>query len=196
MAIGLTRTQRVLLRGSLRCMVMFGLLVVAFQLATFIGGRDVSRTTRVDGGQGRHLGTDHSIHVYESALRIDLEHASTSLALVTILPTVILALAVALVGFLLLRVFHETDAGRPFFDSSATRLRAISWVVAVTAILVPIASAQADREVLAAALPKVDAAGVNGLQMVTWLVVALVVRVIAEAFRIGTRLRDDTEGLV
>ena len=32
--------------------------------------------------------------------------------------------------------------------------------------------------------------------MLTWLLVALVVRVIAEAFRIGTELRRDTEGLV
>lgn len=198
MAIGITRTQRVLLRGSLRCMTVFGPLVLVVQIASFLDSHDVSWTARVDESstRGQHFGPGNHIHVYQSALRIDLQDASTAVALSTLLPTVILALAVSLVGFLLLRIFHETDAGRPFFDTSASRLRAVSLVVGVAAILVPITDAEADRRVLSAALPNVESAGVNWVQLATWLVVALVVRVIAEAFRVGTQLRDDTEGLV
>jgi hypothetical protein len=197
-AVGITRTQRVLLRGSLRCMVLFGPLVLVLQVAQFLESSPVSWTARVEGWstRGQHLGTDDSIHVHQSALRIDLAHASTSVALSTLIPGVILALAVSLVGFLLLRIFHETDAGRPFFDTSASRLRAVSAVVAVAAILVPVTHAEADRRVLAAALPRLESAGLNWVQLATWLVVALVIRVVAEAFRIGTQLRDDTMGLV
>jgi hypothetical protein len=195
MAVGITRTQRVLLRGSLRCMVTFGLLVVFLQVANAVGDGVLSRTVGVADGD-RVGARERGVHVYDSALRVDLEHASTRLWAESLLPTVLLALAVAVIAFLLLRVFHETDAGQPFFTSSARRLRMVSAVIAVAAIVVPLSSAIADDQVLALAQPRLETDGPDFAAIALWLVIALVVRVIAEAFRIGTQLRDDTEGLV
>ncbi|MCW2773684.1 MAG: hypothetical protein JWN91_2010 [Nocardioides sp.] len=195
MAVGITRTQRVLLRGALRCMVIFGLLVVFLQVANAVGDGVLSRS--IDVADGDRVGLrQRGVHVYESAIRVDLERASTQLWLESLLPTVLLALAVAVIGFMLLRVFHETDAGQPFFDSSARRLRVVSAVIAVAAIVVPLSSAFADEAVLAVAQPRLETNGPDFAAVALWLVIALVVRVIAEAFRIGTQLRDDTEGLV
>jgi hypothetical protein len=195
MAVGITRTQRVLLRGALRCMVTFGLLVVSLQIANAVGNGVLSRS--IDVADGDRVGLrQRGVHVYESAVRVDLERASTQLWVESLLPTVLLALAVAVIGFMLLRVFHETDAGQPFFDSSARRLRVVSAVIAVAAIVVPLSSAVADDEVLAVAQPRLETNGPDFAAVALWLVIALVVRVIAEAFRIGTQLRDDTEGLV
>ncbi|GAW47837.1 MULTISPECIES: DUF2975 domain-containing protein [unclassified Nocardioides] len=195
MAVGITRTQRVLLRGALRCMVLFGLLVVFLQIANAVGDGVLSRS--IDVADGDRVGLrQRGVYVYESAVRVDLDHASTQLWVESLLPTVLLALAVAAIGFMLLRVFHETDAGQPFFDSSARRLRVVSAVIAVAAIVVPLAAAFADSEVLAVAQPRLETGGPDVAAVALWLVIALVVRVIAEAFRIGTQLRDDTEGLV
>ena len=73
----------------------------------------------------------------------------------------------------------------------------VSRVIAVAAVTAPIAWSVANIEVAEQALPSRDVPGhVDLSQMLTWLLVALVVRVIAEAFRIGTELRRDTEGLV
>ncbi len=195
MAMGITRTQRILLRGSLRCMAVFGPLVAAFQIANAVGGEVLSRTIGVSGGRPVP-GTRRGAYVYQSAVRVDLLNANASVWLQCLLPTVLLALAVTVTGFLLLRILYETDAGQPFFDSSARRLRTISAVIAVAAIAVPIASAIADDAVLATARPRLQSDGPDFSVIATWLVVALVVRVVAEAFRIGTQLRDETEGLV
>ncbi len=193
MPVGITRTQRVLLRGSLRCLIFFGALILLLRLGNSFGGV-LSWTARVD--QTRVPARTDDVFVYQDAVQVDMTDPSTPLWISTLVPTVILCTAMILVGFLLLRIFHETDAGRPFFDASARRLRAVSLVVGVAAILIPLTRAWADDMVLEAAIPRLEPTGPNVVQMATWLVVALVVRVIAEAFRIGTRLRDDTEGLV
>jgi hypothetical protein len=195
MAAGITRTQRVLLRGSLRCMVLFGPLVVVVQVANAVDNGVLSRT--IDVSDGARVGTRvEGAYLYQSAVEVNLEGASPSVWVECLLPTLCLALAVTAIGFLLLRIFHATDAGQPFFATSVRRLRTVSAVIAVAAIAVPVASAIADTEVLAIAQPRLGADGPDLSTIAAWLVVALVVRVIAEAFRIGTRLRDDTEGLV
>ena len=198
MSSGITRAQRILLRGSLRCMVVFAPLYLALRVQSCLTGDVLGRTVAVDDltARGRLPGADQRVHVYESAVRIDLEHADPSLWVSVLVPTSILAVAIALVGFLMLRIFHETDAGRPFFDTSARRLRTVSVVIAVAAVLVPITSRSADTSVLEAALPRLDPAPFDVAPMMVWLMVALVVRIMAEAFRLGAQLRDDTEGLV
>ena len=109
----------------------------------------------------------------------------------------IIGLSVSVVGFLLLGILHETYAGQPFFDSSSRRLRLVSRVIAIVAVTVPVLRSMANVEVAEQALPTLDVPGdIDVSTMLLWLLVALVVRVIAEAFRIGTELRRDTEGLV
>ena len=110
----------------------------------------------------------------------------------------IIGLSVSVVGFLLLGILHETYAGQPFFDSSARRLRLVSRVIAVAAVTAPIAVVDRERRGRRGRRCRRSTCpgDVDLSQMLTWLLVALVVRVIAEAFRIGTELRRDTEGLV
>ena len=131
------------------------------------------------------------------SVTILLDDPSTEVWLTALAPTVIIGLAVSVVGFLLLGILHETYAGQPFFDSSSRRLRLVSRVIAIVAVTVPVLRSIANVEVAEQALPTLDVPGdIDVSTMLTWLLVALVVRVIAEAFRIGTELRRDTEGLV
>jgi hypothetical protein len=196
MAPGITRTQRVLIRGSLRCLVFFGGLVLVLSIAEWPAGNSLNWTASVV--ERPTLTTSGDARVYQTAVQVDLLDPSNSLWVSTRIPTVVVCVAMMLTGILLVRLFHETAAGRPFFDGSVRRLRAVSAVVAVAAIVEPITRAWADNRVLDAVTthPALEPTGPHWRTMATWLVVALVMLVVTEAFRIGTRLRDDADGLV
>lgn len=198
-ASGLSKTQLFLLRGSLRSMVVFGGLWFLVPLLSWRNGDGVDWTGESDVSKvapGLHLA--RGAHAYwEGAVHVTIADPSTGLRLIAWLPSAIVAVAVIVTGFLLLRIMYETQEGRPFFESSARRLRLVSLTIGVAAVAAPLAWNAANRHVLEAATtrPQVES-HVHVAAMATWLVVALVVRVVAEAFRIGTRLQEDVEGLV
>jgi hypothetical protein len=200
MATGISRTQLVLLRGSLRLLVLCGpLYVVVAVLNAWDSG---SLTWDAELNRSRQLGglvplAPDASAIWEGQVQLVLDDPSAWLWLLALAPTVIVALSLSVVGFQLLGILHETYAGQPFLDSSARRLRMVSRVIAVAAVTAPILWSVANVEIAEEAVPSLDVPGhVDLSQMMTWLLVALVVRVIAEAFRIGTELRRDTEGLV
>ena len=198
-AAGISRTQLVLLRGSLRSLVLFGPLFVLVRLLDMFDGGNVTWDTWLGGTpyEGR-LPLAEGAHALDAGtVPILLDDPHTEVWLAALAPTVIVGLAVSVIGFQLLGILHETYAGQPFFDSSSRRLRWVSRVLAVVAVTVPVTRSVANVEVAEQALPSRDVPGdIDASLMLTWLLVALVVRVIAEAFRIGTELRRDTEGLV
>ena len=198
-APGLNKTQLFLLRGSLRCMIVFGGLWFMVPLLSWSNGEGVDWSGQADqSSTAPGLHTANGANAYwEGAVHVTIGDPSTSLRLLTWVPAAIVAVAVIVTGFQLLRIMYETQAGRPFFDSSARRLRLVSLVIGVAAVASPLAWSAANRRVIEAATTRgqVDS-HVHLATMATWLVVALVVRVIAEAFRIGTRLQTDVEGLV
>ena len=195
---GISRTQVFFLRGSLRSMVTFGWLWFLVPLLTWRNGDALSWDGETDHSRvAPGLRTVRGAAAYwEGQVHVEIYHPSAGLRLLSWLPEAIVAVAVIVTGFLLLRLLYETQAGRPFFASSASRLRAISLVVGVAAVAVPISWSVANRAILEAAARGQTGGHVHFAQMATWLVVALVVRVVAEAFRIGTRLQEDVEGLV
>lgn len=201
MAHGISKTQLVLLRGSLRCMVVFGIAYVVLRSIEFLG----DGTLRWDAQLGQSRAFDARIAlsegsdaIWEGQLVLFVRDTPLWLDALALAPTAIAGLAVAMVGLLLLRIMHETHAGRPFFDTSARRLRMVSRVIAGAAVSASVTHSLANQEIVDAALASGSGA-VADLRiwtMLAWLLVALVVRVVAEAFRIGTELRHDTEGLV
>ncbi len=136
----------------------------------------------------------------EAQLRYVVDQASVGLWLVTLLPGFVLAVAISAVALLLLRTMRETYAGRPFSEHGVRRLRLIAAVVGTSAVVVPLLSSLSSHAIVARVLPD-QAPGifagwdVDGAT-IPWLVVALVVLAIAEAFDIGAGLADDVEGLV
>ena len=199
MTNGISRTQLVLLRGSLRTLVLFGPLYVLVRLLNLRDNGDFTWDTWLGGApyDGRLPLAEGAHAVDAGSVTILLDDPSTEVWLTALAPTVIVGLAVSVVGFLLLGILHETYAGQPFFDSSSRRLRLVSRVIAIVAVTVPVLRSVANVEVAEQAVPTLDVPGdIDVSTMLLWLLVALVVRVIAEAFRIGTELRRDTEGLV
>jgi hypothetical protein len=199
MADGISKTQLVLLRGSLRSLVLFGPLYVLVRVLTLRDGGDLTWDTWLGGSRydGRVPLAEGASAEDAGSVPIRLDDPSTEVWVAALTPTVIIGLAVSVVGFALLGILHETYAGAPFFDSSSRRLRLVSRVIAIVAVTVPVSRSIANVEVAEQAVPSLNVPGdIDVSTMLLWLLVALVVRVIAEAFRIGTELRRDTEGLV
>jgi hypothetical protein len=200
MADGISKTQLVLLRGSLRTLVLFAPLYVLVSVLRWTSHETFSWDARLGDAQsldGRLPLAPGATATWEGQAQIHLDDPSVLVWVAALVPTTIVGLSVSVVAFLLLGILYETHAGQPFFDSSSRRLRWVSRVIAVTAVTAPVAWSIANVEIAEEALPSRNVPGdVDLSQMLTWLLVALVVRVIAEAFRIGTELRRDTEGLV
>lgn len=137
---------------------------------------------------------------WDGQLLVTLDDPSTRLKLFSALPDVLVALSTGLVCALLLLILMDTHLGRPFLSQNVLRLRAVAAVIFAAAVLVPLAHAWANREVMTAAVAAdPDFSGLftydSGTTLV-WSFVALLVLAVAEAFRIGSQLADDVEGLV
>jgi len=136
----------------------------------------------------------------DGQLRYVVDHASVGLWLITLLPALVLALAISGVALLCLRLMHETYAGRPFSEHGARRLRLVAGVVGVAGVAVPLFSSVSAHAVVARVVPS-EAPGILDRWdfvsvTIPWLVVALLVLAVAEAFDVGVRLADDVAGLV
>jgi hypothetical protein len=194
-----------LLRGFLRLLVLVSPLSVLFTVL----GADHRRVTWVDthltfGAEPplAALGAPRAgTHVQgEAQLRYVVDQASVGLWLVTLLPGLVLGVAISTVAFLLLRTMRETYAGRPFSDHGVRRLRLIAAAVGAAAIIVPLLSSASSHAIVARVLPDQSPGMLASWDVVgatiPWLLVALIVLAIAEAFDVGTSLADDVDGLV
>lgn len=195
-----------LLRGFLRLLALAAPLFVLFAVLSVRGER---RVTFLDGGlvldtvvtadylgtprQGTHLETLTNV-------RYVVDDAPLWLWCLSLLPGLLLAVAVSVVAVLLLRTMRETYAGQPFSMTGVRRLRRVAGVVAVAGLLVPCLQAVAEHSIAAHVLPQQAPGLVDRWDItdstVPWLVAALLLLTIAEAFSIGRRLADDVEGLV
>jgi hypothetical protein len=194
-----------LLRGFLRLLVLTTPLLILFA-ALDADHRRVTWVEPRDGDAPRELPswfgtprTGTSVEV-EGRIRYVVDHASTGLWLLSLLPALVLALAVSGVALLLLRLMHETYAGRPFSEHGVRRLRLVAAVVGAAAIVVPLLDSVSAHAIVARVLPDRVPGIVDGWDIlgatIPWLVVALLVLAVAEAFDIGVGLADDVAGLV
>jgi hypothetical protein len=194
-----------LLRGFLRLLVLTTPLFVFFGLLAATGERRVTWVDQRWSSEGEAPGVAQQAEpgtslAVEGHVKYVVDEASPWLWIVSLLPGLLLALAVSTVALLLLRMMRETYAGRPFSASGARRLRRVAAVVAGAAVLVPMLQAVSAHAIATQVLPS-EAPGLldrwdllSGT--VPWLVVALLVLAVAEAFGIGARLADDVDGLV
>ena len=202
MATGISKTQLVLLRGSLRTLVLFGPLYVLVRGArrmrdnggltwdTWLGGRAPTAA----GCRSPRCAAPWDA----GSVTILLDDPSTAVWLHALAPTVIIG-ALGLRGRVPAAGHpHETYAGQPFFDSSSRRLDGSRVIAIVCGDRAPIAVVDGERRGrrAGAADPRRARRHRRVADAHCGSLVALVVRVIAEAFRIGTELRRDTEGLV
>lgn len=97
-------------------------------------------------------------------------------------------------GWLVLRVMRDVAAGDPFRPANVTRLRVLAGLVAIALPAVWFGRASVD----AAALTRLGPDLVVLVLDLPWLPVlaGTFVALLAEAFKLGGRLRDDVEGLV
>ncbi len=195
-----------LLRGFLRLLVLATPLFLFFVVL----GSDNRRVTWVDSRFAfdaeqslESLGGDPRPGTQiegEAHVRYVVDHASVGLWLLTLLPAFVLAITVSAVALLLLRLMHETYAGRPFSEDGVRRLRLVAAVIGTAAIVVPLLESVSSHAIVARVLP-VQTPGIYDQwdvlgATIPWLVVALIVLAVAEAFDIGAGLTDDVDGLV
>lgn len=194
-----------LLRGFLRLLVLVTPLFILF-VALDADHRRVSmldpRTDVASGDLPPYLGaprpgTDADV---ETRIRFVVEHASVGIWVLSLLAGLVLALAVSTVALLLLRLMDETYAGRPFSEHGVRRLRLVAAVVGVAAVLVPLLNAFTFHTVVARVLPERAPGFFEGWDVfgatIPWLVVALIILAVAEAFDVGAGLAKDVDGLV
>lgn len=113
-----------------------------------------------------------------------------------LVPGILLTAMVLLGCWLLLAVMRTVAAGDPFHPANVGRLRAVGMMLVLGAPVVYFV----DRLVSDLLLSRADLAGIEvdallavpGIPVIAGMVVAL----LAEAFKGGSRLRDDVDGLI
>jgi hypothetical protein len=193
-----------LLRGFLRLLVLTTPLLVVFSIADADERRVtwLDTHTSFDAEPAAAFGSPRAgTQVQgEGHVRYVVDHASVGLWLVTLLPALVLALAVSAVALCLLRTMRETYAGRPFSSSGVQRLRLVALVIAVAAVAAPALGSVSAYAITRRVLPDMAAGPLDQWDVVgatvPWLVVSLLVLCVTEAFGIGARLAADVDGLV
>lgn len=174
-----------LTRGFLGVCVGMGGLLTLNAISRVLRDAPVTREVSLLSGRRR------SLVVFDPPLGLSLLDAAP----------VLLAGVVALVaGLLVFRVVLGIQAARPFEARSAGRLRIAAVLIAVAAVAHPVLSAWADlavaehrgRESRGFSTELIWSIGAQ----TTWLLVAALLMVFAQAFSEGRRLADDTAGLV
>jgi hypothetical protein len=200
------RIDRVVLRGTLTMLLFTAPLALISSVLNFLQDRTVYWTVQSAGVSGRRLppefgtpepGTSADLM---TRLNVSIPQPPGWLWWLVTLPDLLLAVALSAVGFLLLRTLLDPYDGQPFLRASVRRIRLVAGVIAIASVLVPVTRAIGGSLVSHRVLPE-DADSfwrswdILG-STVVWLVVALLVLAIAEAFSIGSRLAEDVEGLV
>jgi Protein of unknown function (DUF2975) len=197
------RIDRVVVRGTLLLIVLAGPASIVLTVVAFFRDRSLHWASNSDFGievppfLGEPLpGTSAT---FQGELTVSIKEPSAGLWWLDALPDLLTAVTMTVVAWILLRLVLDTYGGQPFVAKSARGLRTVALVLGLAAFAVPISTAFANTRIL----PKVFAdSGVTFgssweiMSTVTWLLVALLVLAIAEAFRIGSRLAEEVEGLV
>lgn len=130
-------------------------------------------------------------------LRVTLPQADAGPWIASLLPGALLAVAVAVVGWLLLRLLRATEAGQPFTRQTVRSLRVIAITVFVATLAITFAEAVADSVIAGAALlDSVSTVGLTFSIPLVPLAFCVLLTALAEAFARGAVLQDDVEGLV
>lgn len=132
---------------------------------------------------------------------ITFHDPSAAERLLLVAPALLTTLAIGLVAYLLLRMALTADRGDLFTTANVRRMYAIALTVVIAPMVVllaeTVAGAELERRTVESDAPVLFAL-TFGLQggVVPLVLVGLLLAALAEAFRRGTRMREDVEGLV
>lgn len=200
----LSKTDLYVLRGSLRLAVLFGPLVVGAQIIAWVRDSALDWEAAIGDYSSSAMETDPGLSfvngasgVWAGDLRITLEDPGTLVWALALAPTLAFGLTVSLVAWWLLGIVRATEVGEPFVETSVRNLRFVSYAIAAAALTIPLATSLVNTVVVDRAIEERGLAFYLDFSTIfVWLLVAAVIHVVAEAFRIGADLRRETEGLI
>ena len=174
-------------------------LALGLPLAEWASGSELTWTTLVDAGAPV---TEPDVRagveaVWDGSTAVTVAEPSTSLRLATLAPGLVVAVATALALGPLLRLVGSVQRGDSFSARAVTLLRVVAMTLLLAPWLYQVAHGIADAVVRDRAFGTGDSLSiaVDGTSLLI-SVMGMAVAVVAEAFRQGTRLRDDVDGLV
>ena len=180
---------------------LLGLVAVAAVLAWVVApvrawvdgtGIPIAMLSDVSVPQLDAAGVDHGLAVYE----VRLDDPTTGQRLLAMSPGLLSAVLLLVGCWLVVRVMRDISAGDPFQPRNVTRLRVVAAILLIGAPVVFFL----DLPVSGALLASMDLGGLEpaAYLSIPWpaFVAGMVVALFAEAFRAGSRLRDDVDGLV
>ena len=192
------RTDYRITRGLLLLVaVLAPLLGVAAPLALWLTGDALERTTTYGGGAPLPDATAaHRATVTTTdAVRLSIPDAPTHLWLLTILPTLLLAVCVTVVVLQLRQVVGTIAVGDSFVPANRRRLRVVGATLIVGSIVVPTVDAIVNHVLTQYAVAEATW-GLTIQLSLAWLLTGVVALILAEAFGHGRVLADDVAGLV
>ena len=173
------------------------LILVLLPLLQWLGGSDFHWTLTDVGTPSSPTGLSPADDVTLTgggSVDVHIVQAGATVWLVSLLPALLVSVAVVLVCWQLFRLVLQIERRRPFVDASISALRLIAVTVAVASVGYGLARAFADSVMAARAFT--EDVGTSFTLPFIWLLAALLILVVAEAFAQGARLQEDVEGLV
>lgn len=138
------------------------------------------------------VGTPYGVAAYD----VTLTEPTVLQRLLDLVPGAILVVLLAVGCWLIIAIMRTIAAGEPFADVNVRRLRVLAMLLLVGPFFTFFAATSAQG----ALLGDVDVAGLAYAMSLdipwVWFVAGMVVALLAEAFKSGSQLRDDVDGLV
>lgn len=190
------RALEALLGAALALVALFGLLQPLFSVLG-AGDPTTARTvviTQAAVTPGAAAGGDLTLTGTRQA-ELALRDPDITQRILLDTPGILASALTLLAIFLLVRIVRTLRAGEPFVPPNARRIRVIAAIVLVVGVLGPVAEA-ITTQLLVRGSPVAELVAfemrINAMPFVAGLLIAA----LAEVFARGTRLRQDTEGLV
>ena len=131
-------------------------------------------------------------------IAVAVNDPSAAERVVDALPNLLIAAIIIIVSWFVLRLLDDLRRGKPFSASNFRRVRKVAALVGIGAIVVSFFDSVSNAQLLINRVPaNPDMEVVFSMSVpIAWLAAMLLLLVVAEAFRRGTELQDDVEGLV
>jgi hypothetical protein len=173
------------------------LVAIAFPVIGAIDNGSASWTTTSDEigtPKGAKAGLPDGVSLDSlGEVRYSIADATVTQQVAALLPDVLTAAFISALAWLVFILLERVAGGAPFSPSGAGMLRTMGLSAAVAGILIPLTQTWADS-VLSDAVG--GRGGVETTFPFAWFGLALLLLALSEVFWIGTRLAQDTEGLV
>lgn len=178
--------------------VLYPALTVVPQLVQWIGGRPLTYLghVRAVGPEVSGAALPPAQVTYSDEVVWTIPGASPTQWLGSLLLPLVTTACIIAGAVLLLRLLARAGRGEPFIAGSVRLLRMLAVVILAYGVLIPFLPTLTGMMVAWPSSADGAVAGLLSPFSLLPLVVGLLVAALAECFRVGTRLRNDVEGLV